>query len=419
MIERDQIDKVEGMLRSNGASGLPPNLEVEWIEIEQSLLTGLDAFRAKAFQKWAAQVDDLAKDVRQRCLDAKTSADLDPLLVRCAALQMQRLGQDNVAGQRAARKMAGVAGTLENWANYLDFRAAGNAVAANGVLRAMTTAGSQFPVLTMDDIQARFMSEKSDRLTMEEAFERVFDGVKSAEDLSVALERMDHLSGLLDPAQLNGIQGEKIKIKRLQSAAEALRRGDEEGAIKSLNDLSSTGGLAFGLPEYDRIKLAMVRPLLISKCKKYSDLQIGEGEGPEPFLRRVIDQLFEKGEFAAMGEVMKLGERLLRSAMNNPAFATDRGLVERFAAGQRFETAGDFLSAVNEYRLVVGATGGIYAPAKQAGEALRRLKEKHPEVFTDSEGFVLSELRALRQQIEILATRPGYPGPMYPPNMRR
>jgi hypothetical protein len=106
-------------------------------------------------------------------------------------------------------------------------------------------------------------------------------------------------------------------------------------------------------------------------------------------------------------------------ANSNPAFSADRGLIERFAAGQRFETAGDFLSAVNEYRLIVGATGGSYAPAKQAGEALRRLKEKHPEIFADTEGFVLSELRTLRQQVEMMATRPIYPGPIYPPNLRR
>jgi hypothetical protein len=154
-------------------------------------------------------------------------------------------------------------------------------------LRKLTGEGSQFPVLTMDDIQAHFMSEKSNRLTMEEAFERIFGGVKSSDDLPAALERMDHLNGLLDPGQLTGIQGEKIKIQHLQSASDALKRGDEEGAIKSFNDLNNTGGLAFATPHYDRIKLAMVRPLCISKIKKYSDLQIGDEEGPEPILRGV------------------------------------------------------------------------------------------------------------------------------------
>ncbi len=63
----------------------------------------------------------VAEAKKTRLEAAKTSADLDSVLLKCAPLQMQREQENTSAGQRTYRKL-GTAETLEAWANYLDYR---------------------------------------------------------------------------------------------------------------------------------------------------------------------------------------------------------------------------------------------------------------------------------------------------------
>ena len=57
---------------------------------------------------------------------------------------------------------------------------------------------------------------------------------------------------------------------------------------------------------------------------------------------------------------------------------------------------------------------GKYAPIKEAEEAMKRLKEKNPEVFTNYDLMLAEDIRLLRQQIQsIVRTPPGH-RPNYP-----
>lgn len=327
---------------------------------------------------------------------------------------MQRMGQDNVVGQRAARKLAGVASTLENWANFLDFRAAGNAAAANDILRRLSSDTSQVPIMTFPDIQEHFIQGEGANLTMRDALERVLGPVKTPDDLPGALDRIQRLGGALSGSQIQTLQFEKAKIQMLQEAWASFKNGDEDGAVKLIDKVGRSGGLEDANPYYERIKAGMVEPIVISRLKKWTDLQPTSHEDPARFVERVLDALYEKGDYPAISEVMGLGEQLLRISARNPTLIQDRAMIDRYLAAQRFESVGDNLSAVTEYRNVLGGTGGKFAPTKQSGEALQRLREKHPDVFKDYEGAVLVELRALRQQVQFLTNRP-FPGQMPPP----
>lgn len=105
----------------------------------------------------------------------------------------------------------------------------------------------------------------------------------------------------------------------------------------------------------------------------------------------------QKGDYQGILELLKLQQSSYsRDAIN--AIST----IEHFLAAQRFETSGDIVMAVSQYRYVVGATLGPFLPQAEAAEALKRLQKDKPDLFKDVDGALQQENRVLREQLNQL-----------------
>jgi hypothetical protein len=414
LLSRGDYEKARQLIGSVGVYDLSPELQQEWLEIAAAMNAELDKLKAAALEEWRVKVDALVKEAREACLAAKSSADIDPILVRCAALQMQRLGQENVLGQRAARKLAGVIATLESWMNFLDFRAANNGKAANDILRTLAANQTQFPVVTIPEIQAHFTADEAGKLTMQQALAHVYAGVKTPDELPAAIDRLGAV--MKDPMnpELQSLNSELTRLETLRSAWDAAKKGADDAASRALAVVQTYGMAPEMQVRFEQLRNQVARRALESSLKAASGLELQPDEDLAVYARRVLDRFQEKGDYAAMLTAMKSADAL--AAPGRPdSFAQDRLTIENFLSAQRFEAIGDILAAVTGYRLVVGASGGRYAPTKPAGEALQRLREKHPDVFKDFQGVVLEELRQLRQQIQAIGRMsPGRPYPFSP-----
>lgn len=353
-------------------------------------------------EEWRAQVDQLVADTRETCLAAKTSSDLDALLVRCAALQMQRMGQDNVFGQRTTQKLNGLIFTLENWMRFLDFRAAGNAPAANEALRRLFGERAQFPVLTQPEIQTQFMPEPISDVSPPGMIKHIYGGLRTPGDLPAAIERLNSFTN--NPMTRDNtafLTTDKERLEGLRRASELLNRNEVNAAIQEIERAILSTGYSEGQKQFESVRDQLTRQALTMKLSALLGMQPKPEEDLQEFIARALIQLQEKGDYSAMLDVIRSFERLAWPGRGSP-LATDRVAIQRFLAAQRFESVGDAVAAVNDYRHVVGTIDGKYAPIKEATAALERLKSKNPEAFTNYEGVVLDELRSVREQLQKL-----------------
>lgn len=292
LLAREEFEPAQQLLTNLHLHELPPELQAAWLELSGALLADLGKLRADAVEKWVARVEELVKEVRAQCAAAKTAAELDPLLVRCAALQMQRLGPGTVLGQRAERKMAGVITTLETWASFLDFRAAGNMKAANDLLRNLAANSSHFPVLTVAEIEAQYLPVEKAQPSSRAALQRLIAGVATLDELPGALERLEILGNHPEAMQSHGsFAVEKKLLQAMQEAWQNLKLGNDEAAMRAFDLVTSTHLDPELQAHYGRLKEQFVRRLLSARVKRLSDLSPEPKEDLQVYLGRVLDFL--------------------------------------------------------------------------------------------------------------------------------
>lgn len=402
VVARDEFDRLEQLVRGVDQGDMPPEFQAEWIGLSESLLAASEKMKAAAREQWYKEVDALVKSTRETCLSAKTSGDLDPLILRVAALQMQRLGQETILGQRAAEKMAGITATVQTWTRFLDFQGAGNAKAANDVLQNFSRGNSQFPVLTVADIQSRLLPVEEEKKASMATLQRLLDEVASPAELAAALARWKELGLHLKTSEGTSLEGERSKLETIESAWNAAMMGDDETALRALESISWGSGFTGLLPKENRLRDQTFRRIVASQCARWPVAPLAETEGLQTCLLRVLDHLQSIANLEAVGDVMKLYDRVGGPSGRSDSFTRDRATIERFLAARRLESVGDAVLAVKEYRYVLTTGGGKYVPLKEAGEAVKRLKEKSPETFKESDAAILGELQSLRQQIQVL-----------------
>ena len=413
LIKRGNDEQAMVTLENLRIFELPPDLQEEWQRLGPLLSEELEKSKARRLEKWATSVDQLVKDTRKACLEAKTSDDLDALLLRCSNLQMQADRYRTVMTERLSRKLQGVAQTLTSWTSYLDYQNAGDGRKANEALRSLTTGNSQFPVLTIKDMESRFADVADGQMDIRRIAARVFDGINSPDDLPKALERLQSYSRSALAPQGNSLGTEVTHVTAYIDAWKAAQAGDLANATAALS--RSFGGYEEAPQYYAPIKAQIEARLVQDKAKAWTKLTANPGEPARNYLLRIVDELKERGDYATMLDVMSFATQIDRTAA--PLFsAADRQAIEQFLAGQRFEKVGDALAAVTSYRIVINLSGGKYVPVDQAQQALKDLQAKYPEAFKSYDGVLLEQMRALNQQLQILQNRPpGMPYPMGAP----
>jgi|GEM_PF-2786433 len=403
-ISRGEYERAKQLLENVAQYSIAPELQEEWARIANSLKGEIQTMQAAALDTRRIEVDQFVAATKKGCLDAQSSADLDPLLVRCAALQMQQGHQNNVLGERINRKLTGTATFLSTWATYLDSRDAGQATRANEVLRGLRTNGSVFPVLTDEEIGERFVKDVATSLDPRTALVKVFEGVKTPDDLPAAIARLEaYASNPMNP-ELRILRNEMEQITAIQKAWEALKTGDEKSVLEPLARVANTRDCNVTALYYDALNGQILREVVKRRAEAWTKLSQASDESSIRFLARILNELLVSHDYAKIAEVMKFSDQIPRSAYAS-SFWKERAALEQFFAAQRFESAGDIVSAVTNYRLVVGLPMGQYVPTVKAQEALTTLQEKYPEIFRNFEGAVFSELRSVRQELMNLQTR--------------
>jgi hypothetical protein len=411
LIVRGDYDRARQMLGNFGAYGLSPEFADEWMQIADSLGKELEKKKAESLEKWRTEVDRLANDTSKGCLEAKTSDDLTPLLMRCSVLQMASQPGNTVLNERISRKLSGIANTLSSWATYLDFHTAGDARRANEILRNLLTNSSGFPVLSVAEIESRFSLVSDDTMDMSTALVKIFDGINTPDDLPVAQRRLKSFaSNPLNP-ELGNLRNESQRMDLYIAAWKAAQTGDVTAAFAALN--RTGGGSEEATRFYGPLKAQIEARLLRDKTVAWTRLTQNTGEETGAYLGRILDELTAKGDYATMLEVMAFAGQINR--YERPSFTGERHAIEQFLAAQRFEDVGDGLAAVTNYRLVVAVPAGKYAPTTEAQDALKRLKTTYPEAFKSYEAVLSEQIRGLNQQMQILLNRStgGRPSPPY------
>lgn len=415
-IARGGYQNAMEMLERAVAYGIPPALQDDWLKLADQLSRDLVNRKAAEMEKLRVDVDQLVKDSRTACEEAKNSSDLDVIIVRCAALQAEREQGNTILNERISNKLNGTAKTLAAWAKYLDFRDAGNTKAANEALRSLTGSNSEFPLLSVETINARFAPNPPENVNGAAAMKQLFGGATSPDDIPKIIERLKaYLANPLNAQSNMSLQTELNRLEALEFVRSSMEKGDFDAALAGLGRFSNSG-LVETQELYVPIRSQLETLVLQNQVKKWTALTLNPGEDNAGFVSRIIDELSAKGEYAKLIEVLAFSDKVNRGQPNPSGTATssvaERTAIERFLAAQRFESAGDLVAAANNYRAVV-ATAGPRVPTKQAEEALKSILEKNPEIAKNTDGLVLEELRSLRQQMQMMMNR-GMNGRPYP-----
>ncbi len=334
--------------------------------------------------------------------------------MRCAALQARRLSGQDIVGQRLQQKLAGTSKTLDRWARFLDARSAGNALAANAVLREFLTNLSDFPVMSVAEIKSQLSTDEGTPASFQNALELIFKDVKSPDDLDTALERVKKMGG--SPVTTGpALRVEQGTIEMLKAAWDKCKQQDYGAAIQLVTVAQRGDNSAEGKPFHQPFKDAILHTALSGKLRSYGAAEWKPDQTLSAYMDTVLQELKRKADYEAIIDLMKLAESFPEYQFNDGSLTPERIGLEKFLTARRFEAAGDYLAALSEYRSVIG-TSGKYIPIKEVAAAVAKLKLEHPEAFKYYEGVVLEEIRKLREevrQIRASQTQLGYGAPPY------
>jgi hypothetical protein len=400
-LRRDDFEAALQLTRDAGNYPLRADLTEQWSDLLVGVVDGVEKQSKEAQEKWYATVNELVKEAHDTCLAATHSTDLDSLLLRVAATQMRRSRRDTILSQRGDEKLSGVTLTLQNWARYLDHRDAGNVKTANEVLRSFGANASQFPVLAAGELKSKWLSVGTENSLAENA-KIILGDLKMPDDLPGVLDRWKKLlqDPQLSPTGNSYDNSVTARLETMQKAFAALQLGDDQTALRFLNSTSFEGGQPDLVPYFTSLKNKLFDSVVAARVKSVAGLEPDRERGWAELLQRAMERLQDKGDYNGVLELQKVQESLDRRPGNAESTS-----IQHFLAAQRFEAAGDILSAIIEYRTVVATPTGKFIPQKEASDGLKRLQERNPEAFKGYEGAVLQELRNLRQQLQILPNR--------------
>ncbi len=377
LLKRRDYERAGQILPGLSYFEVPADLQSEWLDLVEELTAGLAEAERVAMEQWRQEVAALGETARTACLEATTPADLDEALVACAALQLQRRGQNNVLGQVIYKRLSGIAETLERWSGYLEFRAAGNAKSANGLLQNLLSSSSDYPLLTNDEIEAAMLPEPIAESTdvAGALFQAVAD-IATPADVPPAIERLEILRTKPNFARDQQIASALTHLRQIAQASQALEDGKPGVAIRTIEP--TRGGFTNVNDVLEATSSQLLSAALDAEISRVAELTREPSEDDIAYIERALTELAAQSHFAAMLAVIDVASSLPRDRSSAAfEFTPAKSAIERILSAQRLEAIGEVPSAASIYRSIV-AQEGDFVPHDAAVAALARLEAEKP-----------------------------------------
>ncbi len=364
-------------------------------------LTGeLQVLQQHAYQVWYADIDALIEDARRVCLAAETSADMDALILRLAALEMKRPNStNNVVVTRGTEKLRGTVNTVQSWMRYLDQRRAGNSEAANNTLKQLERSSSNFPLLTREQLAGKWMKETKVENPDAVAIEIL---ARITEDPDTLVQAIRSFEAAVEDPQLSKneyFQHEVIpQLTAYKKGFEALEAKDFETAesvYKSIN----RGSRSALFPYTDALKNRLSNGVTALRLEQFIGEPIDMNQPVDAQVEVYLEQFWNEGKLLKIKEILNLQSY---GKKTQAALATRKilGALNDYLTGQQFEQANDVVSAYQSYRKTLKYTGQGHPLNDLAIAALKRLRATAPDRidrFDDS--ALIQEIQELREEL--------------------
>lgn len=344
-------------------------------------LTGeLQTLQQQAYQVWYARIDSLISEARSICLQAETSADLDPLMLQLAALEIKRpSATDNIVVTRGTEKLRGTVSALHIWMRYLDQRSSGNAKAANDFLKQLELNSSNFPLHTREELSQKWLKEEK-AVSPEALAAQILSEVSTNSDsIMRAIERFEVAAN--DP-KLNGAEYFLTdiipKLTAFKEGFSQLEDKDYETARSLSKSISGNSGRTYLRPYFDALQKRLSHGVIALRLEQLTGQSIDAEQSIEAQIDKAIEQLWAEEKLLDIKELLQL-KPVARNSDAWRLIHESQSAIKSYLTAQQFEEAGDVVSAYQDYRKALRYSGTEHPLNQLAIDAMKRLRETAPD----------------------------------------
>lgn len=424
------MDSSESLVRlaNLGDLRLEGELRDEWLRLKQVIHGHEEDRQQRELETWNREVDEFVKAAHDACLNAKSSAELDALLLRGDGLSKgdsrAYSARSGSLAQRINYKLEGTISALQSWGRFLDQARAGQPKTANTILRGLGKGRESFPLLSQEEIDARLLPEpvESEDQNYEENLTKLLAEAKEPADLPGYIERLREFTKEPQLTNRDYFRRELQAAEQVLGVWETAQRGDLDGAQHGLRNFATTDRPASG-PLYQRVREASLQKLVSDKLAAFGFSPTAPDQPVEAQIEEALLGLKSAEKYQEMLDLMEFAQKLPpeNPQTSRESYTQERSATQYYLAAQRFVEVADLRMAVFKLREVVAMEGVKFAPQEKATAQLKDLLHKNPLLAAENELTLLNELNALRTEIRQLRStviRPDTPVAQISPDAR-
>lgn len=358
--------------------------------LPQDLIRAIDKEVSQRIEDLEGKLSDLETRLSKALINAKEASELDSFIV-----EIDRLSDDTPRLRNShdySNRLRGLNQIVADWQDYLAYLSIGDSKKAKNYLNSISRNVVQTPIVPRSMITERIMAlsapapatkkQKEKANTPPYTLESVTQQIQSPQDLSQAQEKIQALTQYRDTR--NSAQRQLSTITNLQNAIELISSGnpllglialdrvethnnDDQWAGKIKSEVSQTA-LFKSIPD-------SYRPLDTSISLEQSIIKIAQ-------------KMKANKNWLTLWEFLKTAAKVHGGRYGNfrmfPGFENDIRAIESFINAQRLEEAGELVSAIDAYKLVLKRTGAC-GPYQAAQDAIRSIREEKSEALLEEQ----------------------------------
>lgn len=357
----------------------------------------LQALQQNAHQIWYAEIDAVVEEARSVCLQAETSSELDPLLIKVAALEMKRPNaSSNIVVTRGTDKLRGTVSSLQSWMRYLDHRSAGNAKAANEMLKQLGRNTSNYPLLNQEQLSDKWL-EVIELQDSNQVAIAILVGIKGPDDLVRGIQEFEVAADNPQITKNEYFRADIIpKLITLKTGFDALEQGDLETAQSMSKPFTSYRPNL--KPYMDALKNQLIKGIFIKKLEQFSGQPFDPKQSDEAQIEAVLAKLWEDEKLLELKEALLLEPKKANS--NSSPRRHIQTALNYYLTAQKFEEANDVISAYQNYRYTLKRTGTEHPLNQLAVDAIKRMRVSHTDQLQQfDESALIEGMEALTEEL--------------------